>query len=36
MAEDVLFVPNSAAKRAFTRGAETALQIGTGIVIWRR
>ncbi len=32
---DVLFVPNSAAKSVTTRSIETALQIGTGIVIWR-
>jgi polysaccharide export outer membrane protein len=34
--EDVLFVPSSAAKKAFTRGLDTALQMGTGVVVWRR
>lgn len=33
MANDVLFVPDSAAKRAFTRGLESALQVATGIAI---
>ncbi len=31
---DVLFVPNSASKNAALRGVETAIQMGTGIVIW--
>ena len=35
-AEDVLFIPNSTAKRVLARSAETALNIGTGVVIWRR
>jgi polysaccharide biosynthesis/export protein len=33
---DVLFVPNSAPKRALLRGVEAAIQAGTGVVIWRR
>lgn len=32
---DILFVPNSAAKNATLRGIESAIQMGTGIVIWR-
>jgi polysaccharide export outer membrane protein len=35
-ADDILFVPTSMAKSATVRGLEAALQIGTGIVIWRR
>jgi polysaccharide biosynthesis/export protein len=31
---DVLFVPNSTSKNAALRGVETAIQMGTGIVIW--
>jgi polysaccharide biosynthesis/export protein len=31
---DILFVPNSMAKSVTTRSLETALQIGTGILIW--
>jgi polysaccharide biosynthesis/export protein len=34
--EDILFIPSSAPKRAVARAAEAAIQIGTGIVIWRR
>ncbi len=34
--EDILFVPDSAPKKAVARAAEAAIQIGTGIVIWRR
>lgn len=33
-ANDILFVPDSAGKRAFLRGAEAAIQIATGIAIW--
>jgi hypothetical protein len=33
---DILFVPNSAAKSAAVRGLQTALEIGTGVAIWRR
>jgi polysaccharide biosynthesis/export protein len=32
-ANDVLFVPDSTAKRAFTRGLESALQVATGLVL---
>ncbi len=35
MPNDILFVPNSAAKSAFARGAEAAIQAATGVVIWR-
>lgn len=34
-ADDILFVPNNAPKSAGLRAAETALQIGTGVAIWR-
>jgi polysaccharide export outer membrane protein len=34
--DDILFIPNSMAKNAALRGAETAIQIGTGLVIWGR
>jgi len=30
---DVLFVPDSTAKRAFARGVETAIQISTGVIL---
>lgn len=33
---DILFVPNSAAKSAALRTLEAAIQMGTGVVIWRR
>jgi polysaccharide export outer membrane protein len=36
LAGDILFVPESGTKRALTRGAEAAIQVGTGIAIWRR
>ncbi|MBV9268324.1 MAG: polysaccharide biosynthesis/export family protein [Acidobacteriaceae bacterium] len=32
---DILFVPNSAAKSAALRGTEAAIQISTGVAIWR-
>ncbi|MGA2599075.1 MAG: polysaccharide biosynthesis/export family protein [Bryobacteraceae bacterium] len=32
---DILFIPSSAAKRASIRAIEAAIQIGTGVVIWR-
>jgi polysaccharide biosynthesis/export protein len=32
-ANDVLFVPDSAAKRAFSRGLEAAIQIASGVVL---
>ena len=35
-ANDILFIPDSTSKRALQRGAEAALQIATGIVIWGR
>ncbi len=34
-ADDIVFVPDSAGKGAFKRGAEAALQAATGIAIWR-
>ena len=34
--DDILFVPNSAAKNATFRGIESAIQMGTGFVIWHR
>ena len=34
-ADDILFVPDSTGKRAFRRGVEAALQVTTGIVIFR-
>jgi polysaccharide biosynthesis/export protein len=34
--EDILFIPSSTAKKALTRGLDTALQMGTGVVVWRR
>ncbi len=33
---DILFIPDSRAKSALSRSAEAAIQMGTGIVIWRR
>jgi polysaccharide export outer membrane protein len=33
---DILFVPSSTAKSATLRGFEAAVQVGTGIAIWRR
>jgi polysaccharide biosynthesis/export protein len=33
--DDILFVPNSTAKSAGIRAAETALSVGTGLAIWR-
>lgn len=33
---DILFVPTSQAKRASIRAIEAAIQLGTGLVIWRR
>ncbi|MEJ2010024.1 MAG: SLBB domain-containing protein [Acidobacteriota bacterium] len=35
-ANDILFIPDSASKRALRRGAEAAVQIATGLVIWGR
>ncbi|HWR52632.1 MAG TPA: polysaccharide biosynthesis/export family protein [Bryobacteraceae bacterium] len=34
--DDILFIPSSAPKRAALRAAEAAIQVGTGLVIWRR
>ena len=34
-ADDIVVVPDSAGKGAFKRGAEAALQVATGIAIWR-
>ena len=33
---DILFVPDSSSKKAATRLGEAALQVTTGIIIWRR
>ncbi len=35
-ADDILFIPTSVAKNAGLRGLETAIQIGTGVMIFRR
>jgi polysaccharide export outer membrane protein len=35
-ANDILFVPDSSSRRAMRKGAEAALQMLTGIVVWRR
>jgi polysaccharide export outer membrane protein len=34
--EDILFIPTSMPKKAFARAAEAALQISTGLVLYRR
>jgi polysaccharide export outer membrane protein len=34
--DDILFVPSSAPKKAFSRAAEAAVQITTGLIIFRR
>ncbi len=34
-ADDILFVPNSVAKNAGARALEAAIDIGTGVAIWR-
>jgi len=34
--EDILFVPSSVPKKAALRAVEAAIQLGTGVVIWRR
>lgn len=34
--DDILFVPSSVPKKAAIRAVEAAIQMGTGIVIWRR
>lgn len=33
-ANDILFIPDSASKRALRRGADAAIQIATGLVVW--
>lgn len=35
-ADDILFIPASAPKKAALRAIEAAIQAGTGLVIWRR
>jgi polysaccharide export outer membrane protein len=35
-ANDILFVPDSAGKRALLRGADAAIQVTMGLIIWRR
>ncbi len=35
-AGDILFIPENAPKRAITRGAEAAVQVATGLAIYRR
>jgi polysaccharide export outer membrane protein len=35
-ANDILYIPDSNSKRALRRGAEAALQMATGVVIWGR
>jgi len=34
--DDILFVPSSTAKKVTARSIEAAVQVGTGLVIWRR
>jgi len=34
--DDILFVPGSTGRKAVLRGIEAAIQLGTGVVIWRR
>ncbi len=36
LANDVLFIPTSATKSATLRSIEAAIQVGTGVAIWRR
>ena len=36
MPGDILFIPGSTAKRASIRAIEAAIQVGTGLAIWRR
>ena len=36
MPNDVLFIPNSVPKSAMIRGLEAAIQVGTGVAIYRR
>jgi polysaccharide biosynthesis/export protein len=34
--DDILFVPESGSKIALQRGADAAIQVATGVIIWRR
>jgi len=34
-ADEILFVPDSTSQRALRRAAEAAVQITTGVIIWR-
>jgi polysaccharide export outer membrane protein len=34
--EDILFIPNSQARTVAGRAAEAAIQVATGVIIWRR
>jgi polysaccharide biosynthesis/export protein len=34
--DDILFIPSSTTKKVTARSIETAVQLGTGLVIWRR
>jgi polysaccharide export outer membrane protein len=34
--EDILFVPSSVPKKAALRAVEAVIQLGTGVIIWRR
>ncbi len=36
LANDILFVPDSTGKKALRRAAEAAVQVTTGVIIWRR
>jgi len=36
LTNDILFIPNSASKNAAVRGLEVAIQVGTGLAIYRR
>jgi hypothetical protein len=33
--DDILYIPNSMSKVIGARGAETAIGIGTGVLVWR-
>jgi polysaccharide export outer membrane protein len=33
--DDILFIPGSTGKKVAMRGVEAAIQLGTGILIWR-
>jgi polysaccharide export outer membrane protein len=35
-ANDILFVPDSAGRRALLRGADAAIYVASGLIIWRR